>query len=289
MNLLLRMREGDEFTGAEIQIRNYILKNQEKIPAMSIYELASKTDCSPATVVRLCRKLGISGFKEFKIKLISEIETMKNRNIEVMADSLVQKNDSASEVIQKITTLSLRSIEETRLLLDEDALNTCADLIYRASVLDFYGVGDSNSIVFDAVQKYISIGKTAVAYQAIEKQRIQALNSGEGHLGIVVSYTGETSEIVEIARTLKENGCPFISVTGNTANTVSKLTKYNLFVSGSESTYRKGTLVSRNSMLYEFDILFNIVITRDHDRFIQNLLKNRVPQKGDSKNKSFQM
>lgn len=45
---------------------------------MNIAELASVTYTSNASIIRTCRKLNCSGFKELKQKLVQEIENQKH-------------------------------------------------------------------------------------------------------------------------------------------------------------------------------------------------------------------
>lgn len=71
--LLVQLKEMKNFTNHEKDIANYILAHMEQIPDMSAGELAKSTLTSKATVVRLSQKLGLSGYHEFKLKLIAEV------------------------------------------------------------------------------------------------------------------------------------------------------------------------------------------------------------------------
>ena len=57
-----------DFSHSEKEIAHYILNEGEKVLNLSIKELAKKTYTSPATIVRLCHKLGLEGYGDFKIK-----------------------------------------------------------------------------------------------------------------------------------------------------------------------------------------------------------------------------
>ena len=47
---------------------------------MSSVELAEVSFTSKATVVRLCKKLGLSGYQEFRLKLVEEINQKNSVN-----------------------------------------------------------------------------------------------------------------------------------------------------------------------------------------------------------------
>ena len=58
-----------------------------------------------------------------------------------------------TDIVNKITDITVKSIEETSLLADEKVLYEVAKGIMKADVIDFYGVGASNNIAFDAAFK----------------------------------------------------------------------------------------------------------------------------------------
>ena len=63
-----------DFSHSEKEIAHYILNEGEKVLNLSIKELAKKTYTSPATIVRLCHKLGLEGYGDFKIKYSAELQ-----------------------------------------------------------------------------------------------------------------------------------------------------------------------------------------------------------------------
>ena len=71
--LLERLREDKRFTSHERDVVSYILEHLNEVPSMSTGELARAAYTSKTTVVRLCQKLGFSGYQEFKLKLVEEV------------------------------------------------------------------------------------------------------------------------------------------------------------------------------------------------------------------------
>ena len=57
----------------EAQVYNYVMMNRDKVIDENIRELAHDTHVSTATVIRFCKKMGCSGFLEFKYKLKDHI------------------------------------------------------------------------------------------------------------------------------------------------------------------------------------------------------------------------
>ena len=73
MRLLKAMHETERFSSTEQNIVDYILAHPAEIADLTTRELAEKTVTSPAAVFRLCQKLGLKGYNEFKLKFISEV------------------------------------------------------------------------------------------------------------------------------------------------------------------------------------------------------------------------
>lgn len=72
MRLLKALHETERFSTTELPIVQYLLEHSRDIAHMTIRDLADKTFSSPASIFRLCQKLNMKGYNEFKIKFISE-------------------------------------------------------------------------------------------------------------------------------------------------------------------------------------------------------------------------
>ena len=76
----------------EQAVANYILQNSSSAVTMSIKELANAAFTSTTTIIRLCKKLGFHGYKEFKIQLSKDVsfEMVKEFPIDVNAPFSVE-------------------------------------------------------------------------------------------------------------------------------------------------------------------------------------------------------
>jgi DNA-binding MurR/RpiR family transcriptional regulator len=73
MRLLRKMQEQERFSPSEQNMINYILSHKRELAELSIRDLAQRTYSSPAGIFRLCQKLGLKGYNEFKLRFISEV------------------------------------------------------------------------------------------------------------------------------------------------------------------------------------------------------------------------
>lgn len=102
-------------------------------------------------------------------------------------------------------------------------------------------------------------------------------------VGIVISYSGQTHEMIECAKAMKESGANTISITRYAANPIKALCDYNLYVAANEALFRSGAMSSRMSQLNIIDILYTAYTNRQYDESLELLVKTHIRKetKGD--------
>lgn len=69
-NLKRCVEEITEYHSTDSYIAQYILHNHEKIPNMTIFDIAKACSTSPSTITRFCKRVNNSNFKELKEDII---------------------------------------------------------------------------------------------------------------------------------------------------------------------------------------------------------------------------
>ena len=276
MSVLIKLRDYRNLSAAENQVREYILKYPKKVLEYTVYELAKESFTSPATVVRLCKKIDIKGFARLKVLLAEETKDFQDMKLNLLDTTTIEKNDSPHAIIEKITNIAVKTIEETRVLVNEKQFMQVARLLQKAVIVDFYGVGASSPVAIDAQYKFMRIGKNVITYQLYDRQYVQAVNSDASHVGIIISYSGETKEMLKIAGILQKNGTPVVAVTSSGENSLNRIADYNLFVTAKETVFRSGAMASRTAQLYIIDILYALYCSLDYDESIKKIQQTRI-------------
>ena len=276
MSLIIKLREAKNFTPNEIGAAKYIISHSDEVIRLSCTELAKKTYTSPATIIRLCKKIGIGGYQEFKVILATEINFFIKNSMEINKNNEIDKKDSISDIIDKISSLSIDSLKETKILTDKNVVKSVIDMINNAEILDLYGSGASHFVALDANYKFMRIGKVTATYALYDQQYVQAKNSNENHAAIIFSYSGETAEMIEIAKILTENKAKIITFTKNSDNTLEKFADKSLYVTAKENLYRSAAIYSRISMLNVIDILYTAYFNLIYEKALEALGKTRI-------------
>ena len=276
MSVLIKLRDYRNLSAAENQVREYILKYPKKVLEYTVYDLARESFTSPATVVRLCKKIDVKGFTHLKVLLAEEIKYFQDMKLNLLDSTTIEKDDTPHAVIEKITNIAVKTIEETRVLVNEKELMKVAHLLEKAVIIDFYGVGASHIVAMDGLFKFMRIGKNVITYQFYDRQYVQAVNSDASHVGIIISYSGETKEMLQIAGILQKNGTPVVAVTSCGENSLNRVADYNLFVTAKETVFRSGAMASRTAQLYIIDILYALYCSLHYDDTIQKIQQTRI-------------
>ena len=123
--LLLGLRELRHSTSPAIRdVAETIERDPGKIVGLSVRDLAAASRTSPSSVVRLCRKLGCEGYREFQRELVYELASMDGINDVALED--IVPDDDADSVLGKVLQSDVRSMEATARLVDPSILMECA-------------------------------------------------------------------------------------------------------------------------------------------------------------------
>lgn len=261
-NCYLRLTEiVNTLPNSERRVANYILDSPHETVSMSIDELAKNCDTSKSSVVRLCKSLGYTGFKEFCRVLNAEISSASPESV-LYKDILPQ--DDLHTVAKHVCANNIKSIENSLSILDYEALAKAVSAISKAARVDFYGVGNSGFVAMDAQIKFTRINKLSVAHVDSHLQIISASTLTKNDVAVLISYSGETRDILETMRVIRQTGATIIGITKYGKSTVSDNADINLYTASLETLFRSGAMSSRIGQLNLIDILFTAIASKDY-------------------------
>ncbi|MDN6729212.1 MAG: MurR/RpiR family transcriptional regulator [Alkalibacterium sp.] len=258
----------------EVTIIDYILKNTEETSHMTIYDLSEKTFSSPSTIIRLCKKTGYKGYKDFLKDLIYEQAVRSNYKQKHITE--LTRTDEIEEIVNKVTYKNILSLEETEKLIDIEMIKKCVKQLFECEKLTIFGIGASLLVAKDAQLKFTRIDKMSYVSEDWHTQLLMAKNMGEKDVALVISYSGQTEEMITCAEVAKENGATIISITKTEESPINTLADYPIYVSSNEFSFRSGAMSSRIAQLNVIDILFTTYINKMYEESIEILEKTQI-------------
>lgn len=269
MNAYLRIKEyNDSYTATEKLIAEYILEND--ILQDSAQALGEKTNTSAAAIIRFSKKIGFKGFSDLKMNLAQSTKEEKQE-----VDLIFEPEDNISTLVEKGCRLNMNTVLKTYQLINIDTLEESIDLLNNASTIYLFGVGGSSVIGLDIYQKLMRIGKKVIYNADLHVQMTFAQSMDQNDAALIISYSGSTTGLVDVARVLHEKQIPFISITQINSNPISKLSTYSLKVPSEEKALRIGAVSSRISSFVITDLLYYGVFKNNFEEHKKNLIDSK--------------
>lgn len=250
-----------ELPSSERRVANYVLQNPSAPIQMTMTELASAAGSSPAIVVRLCKRLNVGGYSDFKVRLSREVFQNENREepeqeMENFYDAGLETSTLITQYI-KFTSKNLGNLES---VLDPKAIDAAAELIAGAKTVFLMGQGASEIIVSDLQYKLARLGKTILYSKDVNLQIIQAYSVTPDMVGFGISYFGEDQLIIQAAKALKEANGKLITLTKIGHNPLARLGDVNIQIPASGYEFRIGSTLSRISQIFVTDVLYSAIL-----------------------------
>ena len=260
----------NDFTPVEQKVAEFILENPSKVPAMSIKELAVASKSSDASVLRFCKALGFSGYRNFIVGLTLAIAD-NEEDAGLYTD--IRPGDSVKSVVRNIFRNERQALTDTENILKTTEVEKAVAILGSSEAVHFFGIGASGLVCLDAVQKFRRIGVSSYAHTDFHDQLTSAALLGSKDACVLFTYSGKTKEIQLILKLLKAQNCKIIAVTKLRKTNLLKGADVYLNVLTREVTMRSGATGSRIAMLSIVDILLSCVLSTDYDKYEKKLLK----------------
>lgn len=263
-----------EMTNIEKKIANYILNNIDELKKLNTYEIANNCDVSQASIVRFSKKLGFSGFPDFKISLVQELGKLDSESNISVIDEEIDAKDSVETVCKKIVAKNINAIQNTISILDTEELEKAINMIEKAKKIMLIGVGFSGIVAKDFSFKLTEIGKNVI-FETDQHMQLSYLTTfSKKDVVFVISYSGQTKEVYTLVKEAKERGIPIISLTTLAPNLIRDLADVKLNTVDLGEHYRGSSLSPRISQFTVIDSIYvNLIIkNREMENYIKNAL-----------------
>lgn len=268
------INELDTFSKSERKVAEVIIASPNTVIHTSIAALAKQANISEPTVNRFCRRLDTKGYPDFKLHLAQSLA-----NGTPYVNRHVYENDTADEYTSKIFESTMANLELAKKSLDTSLINRAVDLLTQANKISFFGLGASAVVAHDAQNKFFPFNLPVIYFDDILMQRMSAINSRQGDVVIVISHTGRTKSLVEVASLARENDATVIGITLD-GTPLAKECDIVLSIKVDEDTELYMPMASRIAQLTLIDILATGFTLRRGTSFRDNLKKVKDSLRG---------
>ncbi|RVU85355.1 MurR/RpiR family transcriptional regulator [Leucothrix sargassi] len=251
---------------SERKVAEYVLENAKTIIDQNIAQISNAISVSEPTIIRFCRRLGFTGYKDFKLKLA---QTMSQPNHHLLSD--ITESDTALNIGQKIIDRAISSLSQTRSALNGESLNAAVTALRKATRIEFYGQGGSGIVASDAQQKFFRLGTPAVAYSDPYIHSVSATLLDNTCVVVAVSRSGTSKDLLKSILLAKKAGATTIAITAS-GSALEAAADITLQIDVKEDSDYYAPIKSRMSQLVLLDTLAIAVALEDEETLTQKLL-----------------
>lgn len=215
-------KQYNELNENDRHIAQYIIQNKDLCKTLTITELATQTLTSKSSILRLTKKLGFSGFSEFKYYL-------KNEDI------------GEKDTLSSFLDMQAQDLKQTAKLFKQSQTAPIFKAIHDSKRIFCYGTGWGQRDAIRSFQRsLIPLQKFPTFIESLEEfgDVVEDTLTKED-LMIIVSLSGDIKRAKETAQTLTLKGVPILSITSISNNALASLATYNLYFQSTPDSFPK--------------------------------------------------
>jgi len=252
-------------TATERRVADYVLTNYTQVQYMSISQLAEECGTAEATISRFCRNLKLKGFNAFKIELALH-----------SANAAPMKKDTGSLVGRSLEAgrLSKEAIQQTIDLMEPALVIQAVELLEKARRVVCIGSGGSFLMASECAHIFSTATSKFHAVADTHNQMSAVASMSREDVVMLFSYSGATTNGVQILELAKSRGIPSILITRYPKSPAAKLAQVALCCGSNEGPFQSGSIYARIAQLVVIGILFQEFYHRNReecDKTIQDI------------------
>lgn len=246
-SILDRLQEDiDLLPNALARIAKYILENPEKVLHHSVAELGEFAGSGEASIVRLCRQIGFSGYRDFKLALSAEIGRPG------VPSSFPENPDAA---LQSLRDTMVNNLTVAHGNADRGTLEAVAAALAASRRIDLYGAGMSGVTAELLAYRLLRVGLTALAFRNANMAHEVANGLGPGCVAIGLSISGLSVDTVQFLKGARSAGAITVAITNRARSPIGETADLTLQASGLHDRPIGGTLTPMVGKIFVIESL----------------------------------
>lgn len=266
--ILTRLKKQTGFTESEKAIAEYILNHTEEFQLLTSEALAKETLTSKSSVIRLCKKLDLSGYQELKKLIFAEKSTTPDSaNIDALP--ALSTTSTYSDFLKALDLTYERIILKMHEQLNHNTVKRVINRLRGMEKIDFYSSGLGYSIADAAAHRYSSLGIGCTTYSSINEVFLANNKHNNKTAAFIISFSGNNPSAIHNAKTLKRYDIYTIGIVGHLSKEIEHYCDEILHIPVGEvlpGAEHASVVFAAN---YIFDLLFMGLLSKRYDQQIQ--------------------
>lgn len=267
MSILSQLKKEQLFTSSEMEVVNYIVSHPKTAVKATIRELAELTYSSPSTIGRVCKKVGVDGFTELKIKLATELDRLVVESGTVNTSIPVGPEDKIEDFPKIFFNLHYQALADAYHTINIKELKIVADVLCQADCVFVLGSQQSLLLAMDFMCKSAKLG-----FPFFNPLMNNGFNNNlyrrrgcKKTAALLISQYADGRHIDRWIKELKGMKSRICLITANPDSPNISRVHHAVVIDSEEAVTGKiGNFASRTALSYVLDILYMILFMRDY-------------------------
>lgn len=244
----------------ERKVGNYALERPHETVGHSITKLASACGVSNTTVLRFCRRVGIEGYRQFRIALAKEWDSPES-----LMYVEFRPGDTLASVAQKVFAANIQALHDTQKTLDLDVLGQAVESIVLARRVDVYATGGAGIAARELHFKCMQLGINANAFLDSQMQVMSAAALTPEDVGIGISHSGMHRPVAEALNVAAAGGAATVALTSYPHSPVAEAADMVLCTAALVTATAYDSPSGRNAQLSVVDVMYEAMLMRGRE------------------------
>ncbi|MEA5052587.1 MAG: MurR/RpiR family transcriptional regulator [Propionicimonas sp.] len=258
-----------------VKIAELLIEDPELPVRLSISELAQRAGVSPATVTRLCRQVGYTGYVALRVSAAADLGRSSGQadwgsDFSRVVDQRTGATD-ARDLLRALVATSVQALQNASDLVDLDAAQRAASAIAGCSHIDLYASGGSASSARALQERLYHLGINAHAHSDVHLGLMSASLLDAGAVAIAISSSGRTSEPLEMLALARTRGALTVALTSDPLSPLAEAADLRIQTAPSDPTIYPGQLGAKHVQLFTCDLLYLLVAQQLRERSDANI------------------
>ena len=247
-------------TPTERRLADYFFDNAANLPRTPMLDIAKACDTSKPAVVRLCKKLGFSGYKEFLTTLSAEQAITAHDNRPDFFS--LTPESSADDICRAVAYWEIAALEDIVLHVDSNHVEDAVQLLRKAPRIDLCGLGSGMIAVRAAHRGLGRAGMNPYLSADVEEQLKRMSSLGQDDVLMVLSDIAQHKELVAGAARARQNGARVIAMLRRTTPEAEQVCDVIIQYAAANAPEEFCSIATRTALMGAVDMLIALAIFR---------------------------
>lgn len=273
LNMFVKLENIQNVTESENKIVQYVLTHPDSVMSMSIKELAETCYVSTSAIYRLCDKLDVDGYNEFKVRLSHSLSEYVQKKETVDYNFPFKENQTQYQVLSSLKEYYEQTLLSTFDLFDMEEIRKVVSKMQKAKHITIYTSANNLFFAQSFKMQMQEIGVRVDVPTDEYEQRLLASLSGPDELAIIISYEGRLMNIDLITQIIKDNHTTLLLISANDFILKNVKPDYQIYMPNYEHKYLKlANFSTRLSLLFILDSLYSCYFEKDYKNNLEKKL-----------------